>query len=881
MKDRFSLHIDDGQPEILEAFTVVRNGFTGSQKGLVGITNIPHASDQEPIVPETIFNIQSSDESNVRFSSVALKESTLELISNGNTKASGLQIAYDPTSRRIHLSNILASGCTGIERGFLSVTDNNFVAIGTTKQNNSFITPNSPLTIYHSGTPNSGTIAMREQASSPSSTSRFGKIYVKSDNNCGFRQSLFFLDDVGDEYNLTHPSGSVQTDDGKNTFAGRFAPNSSYGCASNTNLLCDTVYGFAAGFKLSNGDRNTLIGCHAGSGLINGHNNTIIGNNNVTRVDTDNMIVVGVNNLSPENIFNANNDSPGTISNNILIGSGLAQDYDLDAYTMLIGFGDSPVIQAGLGGSNSRFLSVNSLTNARASLSVVGENNELQITEKDEVRTEPISPLSNANVGVINFKDKQSSLQNRDMASIRFSNQFDHSQTLVDFVPSGQIPNSSPVFTTPQHPTPYMAVSGDIYLNGCIRFADQTVLCGSKDYVLFADSGIDKRVENTRTTFVLDYTSLNLADNITPKIDAGLSYLALEVPSGDTRRVGKISIEGLAAYVSSGYASVAENCNLVWADIDSEENINTVNNSGTVFIGCGVGVQATGWKNGIFLGTQAGAHATASNGGLFADTAPIFIGYQAGYDADNLDNTIAIGTAAGKNADESSDSIFIGSSAGLNASGNRNSIGIGENALNGLDTPGHDILGGNRNIEIITGLDNDDRLFYSSGNLNDRINIQNVIAGDHKKKFVSLGDARITPEFPVESRRDVIYPGHSGVEFIQAWFNNNEAVGAVDSSGDYRFINQAADGLQGWFGNYEGFVTENINAPLSYSNPTSGLMRTQTYRNGFGTDNLIWVTNRDPKLTIHGPGSDGGAAFVVTNRVNGENRPVYISCSGT
>ena len=70
MKDRFSLHVDDGQPEILEAFTVMRNGFTRSQDGLVGITNISHTADQEPIVPQTIFNVQSFGESNavlVRF----------------------------------------------------------------------------------------------------------------------------------------------------------------------------------------------------------------------------------------------------------------------------------------------------------------------------------------------------------------------------------------------------------------------------------------------------------------------------------------------------------------------------------------------------------------------------------------------------------------------------------------------------------------------------------------------------------------------------------------------------------------------------------------------------------------------------------------------
>jgi hypothetical protein len=882
MKDRFSLHIDDGQPEILEAFTVVRNGFTGSQKGLVGITNIAHSSNQEPIIPETIFNVQSSAESNVRFSSVSLNESTLELLSNGNTKASGLQIAYDPGSQRIHLSRLSPSGCTGIETGFITSTSNNFVGIGTTKFNDiDKFTPNSPLTIWHSGTTNSGTIAIKEQATSPSATSTFGKIFVKQDVNCGLRQSLFFLDDTGQEFNISHPSGELKTDSFNNTFGGRFAPKSAFGCATNENLHCDTVYGFAAGYKLNTGDHNTLIGCNAGSGITNGNRNTVVGSNNIARLDVSNVIVLGTDNLSPTSASDGENDLAGSIGNNILIGTGLARDYDLQPNTMLIGFGSSPVVQAGLGGTNNRFLSVNSLVNDKASISVVSENNELSLTEKDEVRTEAHNPLSNANVGIINLKDKDSPLQHKGMASLRFSNQFNDSQTLVDYVPSGLIPNSAPVFTTPSRPTPYVAISGDLYLNGSIRFADQSVLAGAKDYALFADSGVGKVQEDTKTTFILDYTSLSFASNLTPSINATSSYLALETPSGDERLVGKISIDALASYVSSGYASVSENCNMVWADVDSESNIDVVNNSGSVFIGCGVGVHATGWKNGVFLGAQAGAHATASNAALYADTAPVFIGFRAGYDADNLDNTIAIGTAAGQNADESSDSIFIGSSAGLNASGNRNSIGIGENALNGLDTPGHDYLGGNRNIEIITGLDNDERLLYSSGNLNDRINIQNVIAGDHKNKFISLGDATVSPKFPVESRRDVIFPGHSGVKHIHAYYNDNVVESTVNSSGDYLFVNNEAGGFEAWFGNHEGYVTETINAPSSYSNPTSGLMRTQTARNNFGTDNLIWVTNRDPKLAIHGPGSDGGAAFVVTMRVNGENRPVYISCSGT
>ena len=884
MKDRFSLHVDDGQPEILEAFTVLRNGFTvGSPDGLVGITNITHSDSEPPILPETILNTQSEKKSSIRFSSRGYYDSAIELLGNGNSKASGLLISYSPGSRKADFSQIFPDGCTGKEIGFLSAHSNNFVGIGTTKFNASTkFTPNSPLTIWHSGTTNSGTVALKEQASSPSPNSSFGKIFVKPISST--KQSLFFLDDAGVEYNLTHPhdgdgdAGNLKTDELQNTFGGKFAPYSSYGLLHNTQVAQNTLLGFSAGFKLSTGDRNTVIGCNAGSGLIDGSNNTIFGSFNATNVDTDNMVILGQYNLTPELILNSDNQTPPqSLKNNILIGSGLARDLDIDPFTMLIGFGEHPLVRAGLGTTSERFFSVDSAGFQKAKLSVTSSDNVFSLTDS----TELTDHIGVANIGILEFQDLRASLQHRGMASMRFVNQFSQEQTLVDFVPSGLIPNPTPSFTKPASPTPFMAVSGDLYVNGCIRFSDETVLCGAGDRNLFADSGIKKNVESTRSTFTLDYTNLNFADSLTPSVDAGLSYLSLEVPSGSVRKVGKISIQGLANYVSSGHASVAENCNLVWSDITSENRIDTINNSGTVFIGCEVGVESTGWKNSIFIGQQAGAYSTVANTSLATDTAPIFIGYQAGYDSDDLDNTIAIGTAAGKNADESADSIFIGSSAGLNASGNRNSIGIGENALNGLDTPGHDSLGGNKNIEIITGLDNDERLLYSSGNLNSRINIQNIIAGDHSKKFISLGDARVSPIYPVESRKDdTLSTAHNDTDVIHGWFNNNSNVGFVDSSGDYRTIHGDAGGIEAWFGSYEGFVTEQINAPSSYSSPTSGLMRTQTHRNNFGTDNLIWVTNRDPKLVIHGPGSDGGAAFVVTARVNGENRPVYISCSG-
>ena len=58
-------------------------------------------------------------------------------------------------------------------------------------------------------------------------------------------------------------------------------------------------------------------------------------------------------------------------------------------------------------------------------------------------------------------------------------------------------------------------------------------------------------------------------------------------------------------------------------------------------------------------------------------------------------------------------------------------------------------------------------------------------------------------------------------------------------------------------------------------------MTTRSYENGFASDRQILVVNRDTKQNIHGPGASGGAAYVVTMTVNGEHRPVYISCSGS
>ena len=148
MKDRFSLHVHNGQTDILEAITVLRNGGTASQTGLLGVTNIQYqptsSAIPSAILPETIFNVQSSGSPDLRFSSHdSAGRSSLQLLSNGNSLASGFQISYTSFGDNASLDItdnipsfsystfnsvvdfelIRPSGGSGIKIGFLSTSE--------------------------------------------------------------------------------------------------------------------------------------------------------------------------------------------------------------------------------------------------------------------------------------------------------------------------------------------------------------------------------------------------------------------------------------------------------------------------------------------------------------------------------------------------------------------------------------------------------------------------------------------------------------------------------------------------------------------------------------------------------------------------------------
>jgi hypothetical protein len=406
-----------------------------------------------------------------------------------------------------------------------------------------------------------------------------------------------------------------------------------------------------------------------------------------------------------------------------------------------------------------------------------------------------------------------------------------------------------------------------------VRFNDGTSLNTSsafRTYYGLEVSGIKRLFIGTSYYLGLDFDGMNLASSLTSPISPSHSFVAVDV--GDNK-VGKMDLLSLGAYITSGVANMSDNCNAVFTNADNV--IQTTKNSNSVFFGCDVATGATGWKHGIFIGTNAGFHSTTSNPGLSSDTTCTYIGYMAGHTASNTNDAIFIGNSAGKNADSSNKSIFIGLGAGENST-NPNSIGVGAHALGGEISEAE---GGSRNIEIVAGLDDNQRLLYTSGALSDTINIQNSIAGNTKTPSISIGKATLTPDAVLEVIRDTTDTsyslGHTD-DNIQKWINNDSGVARVNSSGSYI----KSEGCDSWFGNHEGFMTEYIYGPSSFTSPTSGLMRVRSYEKGFGTDKVLYVTNRDATVDIHGPGAVGGAAYVVTIMVNGEHRPIYVSCSG-
>jgi hypothetical protein len=192
-------------------------------------------------------------------------------------------------------------------------------------------------------------------------------------------------------------------------------------------------------------------------------------------------------------------------------------------------------------------------------------------------------------------------------------------------------------------------------------------------------------------------------------------------------------------------------------------------------------------------------------------------------------------------------------------------IGIGFHALRGSGISST----GSNNIEIVAGLLDNQRLMASSGNLSNRLNIQNTIAGNTSSRKISIGHATLSPDAPLSVRKnDSAVAGHGDNTFIQTWWCNGVKVAHVDCDGNF-----VGAGVGNGVQNIEGIAEELISAPSSPTSPTSGVMSIRgTGVSGWTVQSYVQLVNRDPGLTIP------NGAYVCATLINGTYRPTWVSC---
>lgn len=847
MNDRFSININNGQADVHEAFTVLRNGGTISQSGLVGITNITRDTNENPLLPETLLNLQANGDCDLRMASrVTTGKSRVQLLTHGNTRASGVELSFGhqigatKPSGFFDISLISPNGNEGKASGVLSISENG-VTIGSTHLDYGWTSRPSgvvaPLVI-HQESSNSGTIALRQQTDSASAADNYGQIYVKEYYVYETQgNALFYKDPSGVELNLSQNPLDVESnlvfhDAQGNTFAGKQSPQNRSGVLSpgseNTSLGYRALYNLATGAS-----RNVAVGHQAGEAVATGDYNIAIGTRSDYQSNGSRNTTLGY-------------QAGGNSSHNdcIVIGYAAGHNTGLPDATLLIGTGTLPLIS---GSFSDKTLTVRDGSfNCQNTTESIGLKNYsssgfLEIVDRDN---DSFASLTTAMAIVFTTSDKESGVLMN----------FKHNADPMSAVSASTY---HPFTDTPDRP--YAELNGDLRLLGDIKFSDGTYLSSTSSLGTEGGTGIKLSSYHTgpNTRYNLDFETLSNALDIDSDIDTQNSFIAISVPSGVDSPVTRLSVQGLTDLVESGFASVGENCNMLFTDV--EGSIDTAKNKNSVFIGCGTAAAATGWKDGVFIGTQAGKGATTPNGSLPAvgiDTPVVFIGNAAGFDADNVTEAIFIGNEAGKNSSGAEESIFIGPNAGTN-SNFKYSIGIGKNALFGGPTSG------SGNIEMTTAVHGDSRLFYNvDANTSNKVNIGNVVAGDMENKKISIGNATLSPTAVLDVRYDSV-DGHDGSEYIQAWKNDDDitcAVSTVACSGFMQSDPNDSSKIRPIF--MDGKTDEEIAVAATGT--------VSIYSGGVDTVEDIEVVNRGNSTITTGK-------LVVVVKVGCEYRPIELS----
>jgi hypothetical protein len=422
----------------INTITLMKNN---DDDGIVGITNL--SPNSKNIIPATSLNIRSANNAIARLSAENQSStiSAIQLLGGNNCLEDGAELSYLNGSGLADLSIYKDSGKTVVAR----IYSNNTIGLYTSSG-----VANEMLTIGDSFY-NDAVISMRTNPTSISSTTSYGKIYVKDKLRDLQAQSLYFLDGSGNIHDLVVNKFDVldarglYTDPSGNTFGGLYCPDKRTdldSCARNTAL------GSGALFNITTGINNSIFGTNSASGLTSGSGNCVFGFNSATTITSGNAnIIIGSNSFR---------NSHSSSSNNIIIGNDGVGNNISSSYRFMIGNGNITLLDGVLGPSNSsKYLSMPS-----GGKFLLNDNTN---TDSLQLRANYIEVIDR---GGNNYPDNTLSFRfiGNESSDLLLLN---HSSTPMTNVAAYKSPNS---------PRPYAELNGDIKLRGAIRFSDFTSL---------------------------------------------------------------------------------------------------------------------------------------------------------------------------------------------------------------------------------------------------------------------------------------------------------------------------------------------------------------------------------------------------------------------
>lgn len=703
-KDRMYISAYDDTIVSRGALTLMRN----PSKGFVGINDI--TAQAEAILPETIFNIQSTGNAIARVASLDPEyKASVQIFNSSNSPDDGFEIEYSQSTSRVDMSVFSDTS----KRTVISIDKvNGNVGLHT-------VTPEDALTI---GLNNSrATLGITEQENDPSTTTDVGKVFVKAKSLNTQSQSLYFMDDEGNVFDLIFNAEEdkrlVYTDTNCNTYAGD-TPD------SRSDILPEQQHNTALGCKalydITTGDYNTGAGSHAGQNITTGSHNIAVGYN------AGAALITGSNNIFVGEAFTTSTKTD--LTNSILIGNGnLGGSPAIDSYTFMLGDTHDNAILRGTLGPNlgDRHLYLNKGT--------------------------PLSIESSDKLDSLTFKQGQGNGQ--DTYIIKHDN-------TGNTYPAGELSfrfqgdgNANELFTLSHKSAPYDSCAGwkpnadrdkpfaelrgDLFLSGGIHFCDGSQMASSSGIVYVGGIGISSSLNTStgKTELNLDINSLTASSSVSSLN----SYVAISTNG----TVEKTNIDTIGTLIDAGRPRIMD-CDSGAGQNHVFTNTSTIDSTtcGATFMGYRSGDNAANCDYTNFIGYEAGSHESSIPANAVSSSAySVFIGERAGWQVNSADHSVFIGHRSGYNADNSRLSVFIGDSAGKDSHSAR-SVGIGDNALEGVT--------GSENIEITAGTGGSNRIIGNGVTVSNKLAIGTCIAGDMSAKKVSIGNASLTPDAVLE-----------------------------------------------------------------------------------------------------------------------------------